>query len=327
MLRRIDINDQRAMRQLTFEDLTYLNRSRKTRRQRFLERMDRVLPWDTFLAILKPYYPKGARGRPPIPLETMLRIYFMQQWFDLSDPAAEDAVHDIFPIRMFAKVQPGYAPDETTICKFRHWLEEHGLTKQLLRVSRRHLEKHNILVREGTIVDATIIAAPSSTKNKECKRDPEMASTKKGNTWHFGMKAHVGTDTQGLVHSVETSAANVHDSEMMAACLHGEEEVIYGDKGYVSEARKTQVEACGVTWRVLRKATRKRKLDCTDQSFNRKSNRTRARVEHVFGVIKHQWGFRKVRYRGLEKNTAQLYTLFALANFRMVGDRLLALQG
>ena len=136
-----------------------------------------------------------------------------------------------------------------------------------------------------------------------------------------------GTDTQGLVHSVETSAANVHDSEMMAACLHGEEEEVYGDKGYVSEARKTQAEACGVTWRVLRKATRKRKLNCADQSFNRKSNRTRARVEHVFGVIKHQWGFRKVRYRGLEKNTAQLYTLFALANFHMAGDRLLALQG
>ena len=230
MLRRTDINDQRAMRQLTFEDLTYLNRSRKTRRQRFLERMDRILPWDTFLAIPETVLPQGERGRPPIPLETMLRIYFMQQCSICQTRQRKTRFMIFFRFRMFARVQPGYAPDETTICKFRHWLEEHGLTKQLLRVSRRHPREAHILVREGTIVDATIIAAPSSTKNKERKRDPEMASTKKGNTWHFGMKAHVGTDPQGLVHSVEASAAIVHDSEMMAACLHGEEEVIYGTR-------------------------------------------------------------------------------------------------
>ena len=288
--------------------------------------MDRILPWDTSLAVLKPHYPKGEKGRRPIPMETMLRVYFMQQWFNLSDPAAEDAILDHVPMRVFAGVEPGYAPDETTICKFRHWLEAHNLTKQLLKISCCHLEKHGVLLREGTIVDATIIEAPTSTKNKARKRDPEMSSTKKGTRWHFGMKAHVGTDTQGLVHTVETTSARMHDVDMMGKCLHGEEAVIYGDKGYVSKARKEKAEARGATWRVLRKATRSRKLNCADQSFNRKSNRTRARVEHVFGVIKHQWGYRKVRYRGLKKNTLQLYALFALANFHMAGNRLLALQ-
>ena len=314
------------MRQLTFEDVPYLNRRRKTRRQVFLERMDRILPWDTFLPVLKPHYPTGETGRRPIGLETILRIYFMQQWYHLSDPAAEDAILDHARMRVFAGMEPGYAPDETTICKFRHWLEAHHLTKQLLEISRRHLEQHGMILREGTIVDATIIEASSSTKYKAGTRDPEMSSTKKGNTWHFGMKAHVGTDVQGLVHTVETTSARVHDVDMMETCLHGEEEEIYADKGYVSKVRKEQAEARGATWRVLRKATRSRKLNGADQSFNRKSNRTRARVEHVFGVIKHQWGYRKVRYRGLQKNTAQLYSLFVLANFHMAGDRLLALQ-
>lgn len=312
------------MRQLTFEGVTYLNRRRKTRRQVFLERMERILPWDPFLAVLKPPYPRGEKGRRPIGLETMLRIYFMQQWFHLSDPVSEDAILDHAPMRVFAGVEPGYAPDEPTICKFRHWLEAHHLTKQLLEISCRHLEQRGMILREGTIVDATIIEAPSSPTNKDGKRDPEMSSTKKGNVWHFGMKAHVGTDLQGLVHTVETTSARVHDVDMMEPCLH--EEVIYADKGYVSKVRKQQAEARGATWRVLRKATRSRKLTCADQSFNRKSNRTRARVEHVFGVIKPQWGYRKVRYRGVQKNTVQLYSLFALANFHMAGDRLLALQ-
>ena len=215
-------------------------------------------------------------------------------------------------------------PDETTICKFRHFLEAHGLTEALFEQTRRYLSDRGLLVREGSIVDATIIHAPSSTKNRDGKRDPEMASTKKGNTWHFGMKAHVGTDTKGRVHSVATTPASVHDSQVMEACLHGEEQAIYGDKAYADQGRKERAEADDVAWRVLRKARRGKRLNCADVSFNRKSNRTRARVEHPFGVIKHLWGYRKVRYRGLAKNTAQLFTLFALANFHLVRRELAA---
>jgi IS5 family transposase len=199
------------------------------------------------------------------------------------------------------------APDETTICKFRHLLGKHKLSEQLFAVSQQHLEERGLLVKSGTIVDATIISAPTSTKNKARKRNPEMKSTRKGNQWYFGMKAHIGTDTQGRVHSVEVTSANVHDSVVMPECLHGDEQVIYGDKAYVNKARK---------------ATRKRKLNCADKSFNRKSNRTRAKVEHAFGVIKNLWGYRKVRYRGLAKNAGQVYTLLALVNIYMTRKQL-----
>ncbi len=217
-----------------------------------------------------------------------------------------------------------HAPDETTICKFRHLLEQHGLTRRLFELSRDLLEQQGLLVKAGTIVDASIISAPSSTKNQAKQRDPEMKSTKKGTPWYFGMKAHIGTDPQGLVHRVAVTAANVHDATLMEACLHGQEKVIYGDKAYVSKQRKAEAEAQGVQWRVLRKATRTRKLNCADQSFNKKSNRTRARVEHTFGVIKHLWGYRRTRYRGLGKNAAQVYTLVALANFYLARDSLRA---
>ena len=213
------------------------------------------------------------------------------------------------------------------ICKFRHLLEQHELTKKLLELSQRHLAARGILVQEGTIVDATIITAPSSTKNQARARDPEMKSTKKGNTWHFGMKAHIGTDTEGRVHSVEVTAANVHDSTMMEQCMHGKQKQIYGDKAYACAVRKKEAEGRGVVWRVSRKSTTKRKLNCADRSFNKKSNRTRARVEHPFGIIKHLWGYRKTRYRGLKKNAAQVYILIALANFYMARKKLLALQG
>ena len=213
----------------------------------------------------------------------MLHIYFLQQWYGYSDPATEDSLYDNMAERIFARVKVGQAPDETTICKFRYLLEQHGLTEQLFELSRDLLEKRGLLVKAGTIVDATIIPAPSSTKNQAKQRDPEMKSTKKGNQWYFGMKAHIGTDLQGLVHSVAVTPANAHDATLMDECLHGQEKVIYGDKAYVSEGRKAQAEAQGVEWRVLRKTTRKRKLNCADQSFNQKSNRTRTRVEHTFG--------------------------------------------
>ena len=311
------------MRQISLEDVSYWNRTKKTRKQRFLTQMDKILPWEAMLELIRPYYYKGGKGRPPIGLETMLCIYFLQQWYGDSDPAMEDSLYDNMAGRIFARVETSQAPGETTICKFRHLLEQHGLTEQLFELSRDLLEKRGLLLKAGTIVDATIIPAPSSTKNQAKQRDPEMKSTKKGKQWYFGMKAHIGTDLQGLVYSVAITPANAHDATLMDECLHGQEKVIYGDKAYVSEQRKTQAEAQGVEWHVLRKATRKRKLNCADQSFNQKSNRIRARVEHTFGVIKHLWGYRKTYYRGLSKNAAQIYTLAALANFYLARDSLL----
>ena len=242
----------------------------------------------------------------------------MQQWYGLSDPGMEDSLYDVESMRRFAGVDINGVPDETTICKFRHFLEGHGLTEALFGQAKRYLSGRAMIVSEGTIVDATIIHAPSSTKNRERKRDPEMKSTKKGNTWYFGMKAHVGADEKGRAHSVVTTAASVHDWQVMDACLHGNEQTIYGDKAYADQTRKEQAEANDIEWRVLRKARRGKRLNCAEASFNKKSNRTRARVEQPFGVIKHLWGYRKVRYRGLAKNTAHLFTLFALANFYLV---------
>ena len=229
----------------------------------------------------------------------------------------EDSLYDVESMRRFAGVDLESVPDETTILKFRHFLEAHRLTEALFRLTRRYLSERGLLLHEGTIVDASIISAPSSTKNQEHKRDPEMKQTKKGNAWYFGMKTHIGTDTQGRVHSVVVTNAAVHDSTVMPDCLHGEETAIYGDKAYANEARRQAALGRGIDWRVSRRASWGKRLNCADKSFNRKSNRTRARVEHAFGVIKHLWGYRKVRYRGLEKNAAQAFTLFALVNFYM----------
>ncbi len=305
------------MEQRGFADLEYTTKKRTTRKERFLSEMDRLLPWSLLLKPIKSRYPKSKRGRKAIPAEVMLRIYFMQQWYGLSDPAMEDSLYDIESMRRFAQIDLQHIPDETTICKFRHFLERHRLTEKLFELSREEMSSQGLILSEGTIVDASIIAAPSSTKNASGKRDPEMGSTKKGNTWHFGMKAHIGTDTQGRVHRIEVTNASVHDSVMMAALLHGEEQAIYGDKAYASRERKEWFESMGGCWRVNRKAGNNRRLRACDHAFNRKSNRVRARVEHAFGVVKHLWGYRKVRYRGLAKNTAQVFTLFMLANFYM----------
>ena len=302
------------MNQLSFSDEAYTNKKKTTRKERFLCEMNELLPWDALLQPILRHYPKPGRGRRPIPAETMLRIYFMQQWYGLSDPAMEDSLYDVASMRRFAGAALDAIPDETTICKFRHFLERHQLTERLFECIGQYLSDRGLLLREGTIVDATILAAPTSTKNRDQARDPQMGSTKKGTTWHFGLKAHVGSDPQGRVHTVVVTSASVHDSQMMDECLHGDEQVIYGDKAYVDAQRQQDAQAEGIEWRVLRKATRGRKLTCADRSFNRKSNRTRARVEHPFGIIKHLWGYSKVRYRGLAKNAAQLFTLFALAN-------------
>jgi len=305
------------MKQPSFSDLEHSVKKKTIRKERFLATMDEVIPWQRLLKPLRRKYPKGERGRPPTPLQALLRIYFLQQWFGLSDPGVEDSLYDTLCLRQFAGLSLDNIPDETTICKFRHFLETHNLSAVLFDQVNVYLQEQGLLVHEGSIVDATIISASGSTKNQKQQRDPDMRQTRKGNQWYFGMKAHIGTDLNGRVHSVCMTDAAVHDSQCLDDLLHGDEQIIYGDKAYSNRQRQRELEQQGKTWRVNRKAVRGRKLNCADQSFNRKSNRVRARVEHVFGVIKHQWGYRKVRYRGLEKNANQLFALFALANVYM----------
>jgi len=252
-----------------------------------------------------------------MPLEWMLRIYFLSQWYGLSDPAMEDALYDIESMRRFAGIdlEADEVPDETTILHFRHLLEKHNLTKELFNQINRHLNARGLLVREGTIVDATIINAPSSTKNRDKVRDPEMKQTKKGNQWYFGMKAHVGADTnRGLVHSIVVTNAAVHDSRVMDKLLHGEELSVYGDKAYASKEKKKDYEARGIEWCIKRKANRGQQLTREDKVYNHRQGQIRAKGEHAFRVVKHLWRYQKVRYKGLYKNTVQVFSLFSLAN-------------
>ena len=310
------------MHQKTFADLAYENKKKQTRRERFLAVMEKVLPWKKLLRPLQKAYPQGERGRPPIELEQMLRIYFLQQWYQYSDEGMEDALYDTETLRRFVSVKIEGIPDETTICKFRHYLEKHELTEKLFALSGRHLAKQGLLLSTGTIVDASIIAAPSSTKNLNRQRDQEMKQTKKGKQWYFGMKMHIGTDTEGAVHAAVVTDAAVHDSQVMEKLLHGKERIVYGDKAYASQSRKEELERAGKTCRINRKGCSGRKLTAADKAFNRKSNRVRARIEHVFGVVKNLWGYRKVRYKGLAKNRAQVLALLALANFYRFRDQL-----
>jgi IS5 family transposase len=249
----------------------------------------------------------------------------MQQWYGLSDPAMEDALYDIESMRRFAGIDLSndVIPDETTILNFRHLLEEHGLTKKIFEKTQRYLTEKGLLLREGTIVDATIINAPSSTKNRDNARDPEMKQTKKGNQWYFGMKAHVGTDSKtGLAHTIVVTNAGVHDSQVMDELLHGEEQVVYGDKAYTSEKKREEYEANGIKWRVHRKACRHYPLSPEDLEYNHQQGRVRAKGEHAFLVVKHLWHYTKVRYKGLYKNAVQVFSLFALANLYLVRHEL-----
>ena len=315
------------MEQQSFASLAYDNKKKKTRREIFLQEMDKVIPWKLLTKPIKKHYPKDGNGRRPYPLETMLRIYFMQQWYQLSDPAMEDSLYDIESVRRFAGLDLEQAiPDETTVLNFRRLLEKHNLTTRLFEQVAGYLEDNGLLLNAGTIVDATIVNAPSSTKNQEKQRDVEMKQAKKGNQWFFGMKAHVGTDTQGRAHSVVVTDASVHDSQILDDLLHGEEEVLYGDKAYADEKKKQDFEAEGKTWRINRRAKRGKKLNIADRSFNKKSNRTRAKVEHLFGVIKNLWNYRKVRYKGLSKNAAQVFSLMALANLYLARHDIAQLQ-
>jgi len=305
----------------SFASLAYENKKKKTRREKFLEEMNQVIPWVELLQIIKGHYPKAGNGRQPMLMERMLRIYFMQQWYGLSDPAMEDALYDIESMRRFADIdiEADVIPDETTILNFRHLLEKHNLTKQIFEKTKQYLSEKGLLLREGTIVDATIINAPSSTKNQDKTRDKEMRQTRKGNQWYFGMKAHVGTDTgRGLVHSIVITDASVHDSQVMDKLLHGEEQSIYGDKAYASEEKKKEYEARGVKWRVNLRANRWHHLTEEEVECNHQRSQTRAKGEHVFLVVKHLWHYQKVRYKGLYKNAVQVFSLFALANLYLI---------
>jgi IS5 family transposase len=304
-------------------------KSKVTKRERFLAEMNAVIPWAQLLALIAPHYPKPGRGRPPMPLEWMLRIYFLQQWFTLSDPAAEEALYDSEAMRRFVGVELGddAFPDETTILHFRHLLERHDLPAQLFAAVRGLLDAKGLLLTSGTIVDATIIHAPSSTKNAAKKRDPEMKQTRKGKQWYFGMKAHVGTDRRGVVHSLVTTDAAQADVTQLPHLLHGGERVLYGDKGYWKEQDRQLCEAAGIRYRVNRRGTDERPTTTPYwKRVNRARSRTRARGEHAFGVVKCLWHYTKVRYRGLAKNTSQLFTLFALANLYLMRRSLGAAQ-
>ena len=304
-------------------------KKKATKREIFLAEMDAVVPWSRLVSVIEPHYPKaGLRGgRPPISLETMLRVYFLQNWYNLSDPGVEDALLDIEPMRTFAGIEFGIhrIPDETTVLKFRRLLEKHDLTEKLFETVNQLLKEKGYTVGAGTVVDATIIHAPTSTKNESKARDPEMSSTKKANDRHFGMKAHVGADVQtGLVHSYEATTAKVPDVQVWDQLLHGEEKSVWADKGYVSEERRKKFMRRGRSWCVMRKAPSGGKLSDVDKRFNWRISRVRGKVEHPFRVVKRQFGYTKVRYRGIAKNRAQQFTLFALSNLYTVRQELAA---
>ena len=299
--------------------------TKRTRKREFLDEMRRVVPWSQLIALIEPHYPKGKTGRPPFPVATMLQIHFMQQWFGLSDPAMEEALYDVPLYRDFAGLDGGMTrlPDESTILRFRHLLETHGLAVQMLALVNEILGEKGLMLKAGSVVDATLISAPTSTKNASGTRDPEMHQVKKGNQWYFGMKAHIGVDAEsGLVHTVIGTAANVHDINAAQALLHGAETDVYADAGYQGIERRCGSDA--LRWHVAMKPGRRRELDLSDRlgaiydEIERLKAGIRARVEHPFRVLKLQFGYTKTRYRGLMKNTAQITTLFALCNLWMV---------
>lgn len=301
---------------------------KQLRSEKFLEEMDQIIPWQEMLDAIHPHYYDNVIGRPAKDVKLMLKIYFLQQWNNLSDPEAEQEICDRNSFQKFLDIDllADTVPDETTILNFRHLLEEHRLQERFLEIVNALLEQRGYLMRKGTIVDATLIAAPSSTKNKEGKRDPEMHQTKKGNQWYFGMKGHIGVDADsGIVHSVAGTAANMHDRMMLHALLHGEERAVFGDQGYACDADKDACRKTGdIHWYVSDRGRRNHPLSHGQRKKNRKRSSIRAKVEHPFHVIKNLWKHTKVRYRGIEKNTLQLHVLFALCNLYLKRRQLLA---
>lgn len=300
--------------------------SKKTRRTLFLEEMEQVVPWSELCALIEPVYPKAGNGRPPVGVERMLRIYFLQQWFNLSDPAVEEALYDSAVMRHFAGIDLGNepVPDETTVCKFRHLLERHDLGARIFERVNEHLQRKGMRISAGTIVDATILSAPSSTKNARGERDPEMHQTRKGQQWYFGMKAHVGVDSKRkLIHSVVATAAHVADSRVLPHLLHGKETNVWGDQAYLGQSEVIHQRAPAARDCTHKRYRYQNRIDEVERRKNRTKSRVRSKVEHVFGVMKLQFGFVKVRYRGLRKNANRLFTTCALVNLWMVRKHLL----
>lgn len=314
------------MKQMTFAALGFGRYAKTTRKATFLAEMEKVVPWARLCGLIEPHYPKAGNGRPPIALERMLRIYFLQQWFNLSDPAAEEALYDSAAMSAFVGIDLGAAPapDETTICRFRHLLEQHDLGRRLFEEVHIYLEQNGLKIAKGTIVDATIIHAPSSTKNKDQARDRDMHQTKKGNQWYFGMKAHIGVDSKTkVIHSVVATAANVADSQVLGDLLHGDETRVWGDQAYRGQGDVIRDHAPNAQDFTNRRYRHNGVIDETEKSRNRTKSRVRAKVEHAFGVIKGVFGFTKVRYRGLEKNAHRLFVTCALANIFMARRHLM----
>jgi len=316
------------MKQTTFASAAWDKKGKVTRRERFLAEMDAVIPWAAILALIEPHYPKAGNGTQPMPLERMLRIYFMQQWFNLSDPAAEDSLYDSESMRRFAGIElvEDAVPDESTILRFRHLLEQHKLTEQIFALVRGLLEQKRLLLKSGTIVDATIIHAPSSTKNSSGERDPEMHQTRKGKQWYFGLKAHIGVDSkQGVVHTGCTTAASVADKHMLPDLLHGEERKVWGDGGYQGQTEAIREAAPHAQDMTCRRTKFKNYVDEEARRKNTTKSRVRAKVEHVFRILKRIFGFDKTRYRGIAKNHNRLCANFALVNLYMHRKRLAVL--
>ena len=321
--------------QLTFGDAEGLGKRKQTRREIFLAEMEQVVPWQQLLGLVAPHYPVSGRpGRQPYALATMLRIHLLQQWYALSDPAMEEALHEIPTLRRFAQLGGlDNVPDETTILNFRRLLETHGLAARMLEAVNAHLARKGQSLRSGTIVDATLIAAPSSTKNADHARDPEMRQTKKGNQWYFGMKAHIGVDEfSGLVHHVHCTAANVADVTVTHTLLHGKEDSVFGDSGYTGADKREELQDCEAAFFIAAKrsvlqAIGNKRERAREQRWEHFKASVRAKVEHPFRVIKRQFGYTKVRHRGLAKNTAQVLTLFALSNLWMKRKQLLPAMG
>ncbi len=308
------------------QNASFEQHRKPTRRDVFLDTMHKIVPWKELCAIIEPHYPKRGNGRPPIGLERMLRIHFIQHWFNLADFACEEALYDSVSLRRFVGIDLGCesVPDATTMLKFRHLLEQHKLAEQLFTEVGRVLSSSGMSLKTGTIVDATIIAAPSSTKNSEKQRDPEMRQTRKGKQWYFGMKLHIGVDSQsGLTHSAVVTSANVHDKHPLHKLLHGREKRVYGDSAYASQKKLILSKAPGAKDFTNQRTRKSGEIDEVERGKNRNKSKIRARVEHVFAVVKRLWGFSKVRYRGLAKNAARAFTALALANIYLSRRHLL----
>lgn len=313
------------MSQLSFSDAEGQAKRKQTRREKFLAEMDKLLPWKELATPISRYYSKSLTGRKPFPLSAMLRIHCMQLFYNLSDPAMEDMLYEVESMRRFAGISIDAVPDETTILNFRHLLERHGLGQKLFRKINKHLEKKGLSFKEGTIVDATIISAPTSTKNQQGKRDPDMHQTRKGNEWHFGMKMHIGVDDAlGVIHSIETTAANAHDITQTTRLLNGSERRVWGDAGYLGIEKRDETQQLDVDWFIAARPGKRKTLNGAAAKLETLKASVRAKVEHPFRIIKQQFGYSKTRYRGLAKNTARLYMLAGFANLIRCKQYLLA---